>query len=225
VPIPIQLGSITDRLRKFFRIRGKTGFLLDEVVAPVVLVQDLTVGPYQAGVTPAAGAIIWNVPNATNAALVIMLNDKSGSPTPELGQEFDGRSFSVTWIEIQNVTDDVTIELLDRLEMGLDSRASAAANTPISSARLISIQDNDGKREVPVEMFGYDSTVQGGSVFWRGLLGDNTNTLGSRRTYEPTPNLTIGPGSAIVLRNLPSAQLNAQTLFVSVRGFYQEQPS
>jgi len=55
VPIPIQSASLTERLRKFFRIRGKTGFVLDEVVAPVVLVQDLTLGPYQSGVTPAAG--------------------------------------------------------------------------------------------------------------------------------------------------------------------------
>ena len=41
MPQPIQVGSISDRLRSFFRLRGRSGFQLDETVVPVVNVQDL----------------------------------------------------------------------------------------------------------------------------------------------------------------------------------------
>lgn len=41
MPQPIQTAGISDRLRRFFRLRGRTGFQLDETVVPVVNVQDL----------------------------------------------------------------------------------------------------------------------------------------------------------------------------------------
>jgi len=223
MPVPIQLGAITDRLRKFFRIRGRISLTLDEVIAPVVLVQDLTVGPYQAGVTPAAGALefIIQAPNASVYAL--LLNDKAGSITPVLGKQFDGRSFGVTWMEIQNQTD-VAIEALLGLTVELVSRANiVAAGVPNSSAVLFSIQDNDGSLSVPVEQFGFNTGTAPGSVIWRGILGDNTNTLGTRRTLEPLPNITIGPDDVLIFRS--SAPIGDQDMLISVRGFYQEQPS
>jgi len=228
VPYPIQLGAITDRLRKFFRIRGRTNFALDEIVAPVVLVQDLTVGPYQAGVTPCAGSIVWNLPVDAGGlqAYVLLLNDKAGSVTPVLGKQFDGRSFSVTWMDIQNATAGGNAEELS-FQLQLIPRANVvAAGVPINAENLVSIQDNDGTITVPVEAFTFDPPgVATGATIWRGILGDNTNTLGSRRTLEPNPTITIGPKDAILFRQIDVIAVTTQALRVNVRGFYQEQPS
>jgi len=227
VPYPIQSGSITDRLRKFFRIRGKTGFQLDEMVAPVVLVQDLTVGPYQSGVTPAAGSITWTIPGtSSDAAFALILNDKLGSVTPVLGNQFLGRSFSITWIELQNASDSTNISELPNLILSLSPRANLVAPIPQTSEVLASIQENDGTITVPVEMFSFDTGVTARKTIWRGLLGDNVNTLGTRRIIDPDPPITIGPEDAIILQHIgtPTSGFD-NTIRVSIRGFYQEQPS
>jgi len=224
VPYPIQSGSISDRLRKFFRIRGKTGFVLDEVVAPVVLVQDLTQGPYQAGVTPAAGSVsLITGSGVVGSAAALILNDKAGSVTAILGDQFNGRSFSVTFVEIQNTTasealPDIALELFPRADV-------VAAGVPDFSSVLIDIQENDGTLKVPVEHFTY-TTPTGLTIvspIWRGSMGDNINTLGSRRVYEPEPKITIGPKDALVFISAITAV--SQVLRINVRGFYQEQPN
>jgi len=222
MPFPIQSGSITERLRKFFRIRGKTSFSLDEMVSPVVLVQDLTQGPYQAGVTPCAGTLI-NTLTTSPWSFVILLNDKVGSITPVLDTQFKDRSFSVTWIDFQNATGIPAIELAN-LRLKLSTRAQiVAAGVPTDSEQLVQIQNNDGSRGVPVEIFTYAVEVLGRSI-WRGVLGDNINTLGSIRTLaDITPNLTLGPDDALVLTG--ADDISAGSLFLSIRGFYQEQPA
>jgi len=224
VPLPIQSASLTERLRKFFRIRGKTAFSLDEIVAPVVIVQDLTKGPYQAGVTPAAGTITWTIPGgSTEPSINVLLNDKPGSIVPQLGNQFDGRSFSFTYIEIQQSTD-TGAEQLDIL-LRLGTRANSVLGTPITAtANLFSIQQNDGSLTVPVEMFSMSGLAASGSNIWRGFLGDNINTLGTLRSIEPNPELTIGPNDALILLNLASPTVTQQVR-VSFRGFYQEQPA
>jgi len=226
MPLPIQSGSMTERLRKFFRIRGKTAFALDEIVAPVVLVQDLTVGPYQAGVTPAAGEIIWSPAGTTNPfSVALMLNDKPGSITEILDRQFNNRSFSVTYLEMQNVNQP-TPQFLAELTLVLASRADVfATGVPSDSSTLTSIQDNDGTLGVPVELFNFAAADAGasGKVIWRGFLGDNTNTLGSRRTIEPTPQVTIGPDDALVFASGNIGQL--VDILLHVRGFYQQQPA
>jgi len=228
MPYPIQSGSITDRLRKFFRIRGRTNFQLDEMVAPVVMVQDLTQGPYQAGVTPCAGAISWQIPtivSGDDALLAIMLNDKAGSLTPILGNQFEGRSFSVTGVELQNTGD----EILDQLALNLVSRADVIGlGVPVNASSLVSIQNNPGKLTVPVEMFGFHGAGGVGQQIWRGVVGAlGTTPLaneGSLRVIVPIPSITIGPEDAILFRN-PGGTTTASVVFVSIRGFYQEQPS
>ena len=42
----IQGGSISNRLRSYFRLRGKTTFNLDEVVVPVVMAENVARPPY-----------------------------------------------------------------------------------------------------------------------------------------------------------------------------------
>jgi len=224
VPLPIQSGSTTERLRKFFRIRGKVGLTLDEVIAPVVMVQDLTKGPYQSGVTPAAGQVQWQSATGVVAGSVcLLLNDKAGSLTPVLGRQFDDRSFSVTFIEMQNTTP--PLALYDDLGLRLVKRADVLAlGVPIDSGQFTSIQENDGTLGVPVEFFVF-TTIPAGKTFWRGILGDNTNTLGSRRTIDPEPNVTIGPDDALVLFQNTPLLTNAGNVKVHMRGFYQEQPA
>jgi len=226
VPFPIQSASITDRLRKFFRIRGKTSFSLDEIVAPVVLVQDLTKGPYQSGVTPAAGAIKTFVGAAGSFSFAFLLNDKPGSITPVLDRQFDDRTFSFTWAEIANVNVPIGITPLPDLALRLASRADVlASGVPTAAASFVSIQENDGKVRIPVEVFVFDAALIPGVDIWRGVLGDNTNTVGSRRTFpDVQPNITIGPKDALLFVSLTGAAPGTDVA-VAARGFYQEQPA
>jgi len=196
------------------------------MVAPVVIVQDLTKGPYQSGVTPAAGTVDLLLNGINNGAMAIILNDKLGSVTQVLGNQFDGRSFSVTNLEIQSSPlDPAVTEVLEALQLSVAPRANVFAGVPTSSDQLTSIQENDGSLLVPVEMFAFSTGLSPGSIFWRGLLGDNTNTLGSRRTFDPQPELTIGPKDAIIFRHGILPLTTGQRIIISVRGFYQQQPS
>ena len=62
MPQPIQTAGISDRLRKFFRLRGRSGFQLDETVVPVVNVQDLDNPLYR------LQEIGWHANGSTNNA-------------------------------------------------------------------------------------------------------------------------------------------------------------
>jgi len=226
VPYPIQSGSITDRLRKFFRIRGRTTFALDEIVAPVVMVQDLTKGPYQSGVTPAGGTRQLN-PNVGQAwTFAILLNDKLGSVTEVLDRQFDNRSFSFTWAELINKSAAPTVDGFLDLGMAVVPRSLIfGAGIPQTSSQLISILDNDSTQKVPVEIFGFLEQLSfPNSNLWVGTLGDNVNSPGSTRTWDDIqPNITIGPTGALIIAggDLPSSA----SVAVSLRGFYQEQPA
>jgi len=194
------------------------------MVAPVVIVQDLTKGPYQSGVTPAAGTgfLDSGVAVGTNQALAMLLNDKAGSLTPVLGPEFDGRSFSFTWMEIQNFSDEAYPGLFLRV---VPRSVVVALGVPDSAERTFSIQQNFNEQAVPVESFGYNSVVAtGAAIIWRGILGDNLNVIGSRRTLEPEPQITIGPKDALLLSTTTPVAVQRNAI-VSFRGYYQEQPS
>jgi len=194
------------------------------MVAPVVLVQDLTKGPYQAGVAPCAGNARLTTSGTNLWSFAILMNDKPGSVTPVLGNQFNGRSFSVTWAEIQNLGGDVTG--MDNLLLRLATRSDVvAAGVPSGSNNLISIQNNDGTRVVPVEIFEFDSAFIVGSDFWRGVLGDNINVLGGTRTFDPDPNITLGPEDALVFTTGTAPVGSPFDVQMNIRGFYQEQPS
>jgi len=233
VPIPIQSGSLSDRLRNFFRIRGKTSFVLDEVVAPVVLVQDLSKGPYQAGVTPAAAnQTLVPLATATGWAFAIILNDKLGSVTPVLPRQFDGRSFSFTYADIVNREPPIPAVEMEDVRLRLGNRAAVvAAGIPTASRQFANIQTNRPNADspqltIPVEIFAFNAAVVNGSTIWSGNFGDNTNTVGSRKVFEDIiPNITIGPNDALIVSNLTSPQASAGIVSIALRGFYQEQPS
>jgi len=221
MPYPIQLGPLTDRLRKFFRLRGKTGFMLDEVVVPVALVQDLTKGPYQSGITPCGTGFTFRGGLTGNPALGIVMNEKPGSLQPLL-PNFQDKTFSLTWLSIAAVagnTGDIDLQVF------LVPRANLAAQVPSASRRMISIQNNDGTLTVPVELFEFDTggiSTPSASELWRSTLADPTSatsTFDPVLQYEPEPNVTIGTKDAIVLVMLGNSQL----INVSLRGFYQQQ--
>jgi len=232
VPIPIQSGSLTDRLRKFFRIRGKSGFILDEVVAPVVLIQDLTLGPYQAGVTPAAAnQTLVPLASATGWAFAVILNDKVGSVTPVLPRQFIGRSFSFTYADIVNREPPIIAADMEDVRLRLGNRSAViAAGIPTASRAFANIQTNRREPDspqvtIPVEIFAFNAAVVNGSTIWSGNFGDNTNTVGSRKVFEDIqPNITIGPNDALIVSNLTSPAASAGTVSIALRGFYQEQP-
>lgn len=222
MPTPIQLGSLTDRLRKFLRIRGKLPLLLDEVVVPTVLIQDLTVGPYQAGVTPASGSIDLSLTTIVNNTIAVFLQDKPQSITPVLGDQFEGRSFSTTWIDMQaidpNIIETVVMELTDRARL-------VAAGIPVKQIELISIQENPNGLTVPVAMATFPATtiIPTSGPLWQGRLeGISANNSPTVRIIEPIPQNTIGPEDVIIVRFISSG---AAQLFFNIRGFYQQQPS
>jgi len=200
--------------------------VLDEVVAPVVLVQDLTQGPYQAGVTPASGTLPVTTVDSQRWAFAVLLNDKLGSLTPVLDNQFNGRSFSFTYAEISNL--DVPAANMETLRLRLCKRSDVvAAGVPQASSQLTSIQNNDGTQFVPVEIFTFGSQNIPGTNIWTGHMGDNTNTLGSVKIFDNLkPNITIGPDDALVFGTSTTAGNLPLDLTVrmAVRGFYQLQP-
>lgn len=195
----------------------------------MVLVQDLSKGPYQSGVTPGAGTARATISaGAQRWSFAIMLNDKPGSVTPVLPRQFNNRTFSFTMAELQNIdlgaleNDDIYLTIVDR--------ATVVAGTPITADNLISIQGGDKKPPgiIPVEIFTFRTQL--GAAFpriWQGAIGDNTNTLGSRRLFDNIqPNITIGPNEALVFStNKDQGVGGIFGMFASVRGFYQEQPA
>jgi len=193
------------------------------MVAPVVIVQDLTKGPYQSGVTPAAGELRLVPSGGTVWSFAVLLNDKPGSLTPVLDQQFKDRTFSFTWADISNIG---ITGPVDSLALTLTTRAAIVAlGVPTGGNSLVSIQTNDGSIAVPVEIFSFAAVAPVGSNIWRGALGDNTNTLGSRRTFENIqPNITIGPEDALVFKTT-STTAGIASMQLAVRGFYQEQPA
>jgi len=101
-----------------------------------------------------------------------------------------------------------------------------AAGIPTESVQMSSIQNNDGTQKVPVEIFLFnDALITVNSRLARFALGDNVNTLGTRRTFDDIqPNITIGPEDVLVF--VPAvATIGSGTMFFNIRGFYQEQPA
>jgi len=225
MPYPIQLGPLTDRLRKFFRIRGKSAFMLDEVVVPVALVQDLTKGPYQAGVTPCAAGFLMPAGNiALNPSTAVLLQDKPSTLTPVLPGSFDNDTYSMTWVEISSEAVNLTDQ---EVRMGLINRSALTAFVATQAQRLLSIERNDGTQTVPVEMQFYDDPVVllTSQTLWRGTLaapsGPNVN-IATLLVYEPEPQITIGPDDVIVFQTVPGG---TNRINISIRGFYQQQPA
>lgn len=228
MPYPIQLGAITDRMRNFFRIRGKTSWMLDEVIVPVTMVQDLTQGPYQAGVVPVA-LEINQVGNAVGAgpATVVVLNNKVGSlvPSEEIQKDLKGQSLSITYVEMFNTggifPGNLFLFYVSRDQV--EAIAAAPLNTsPMNRIQFGGITGSTVNKLASAEAFAFDDSAGfvGGTSqrIWAGTLAA-TPGVGSLRIFEPVPALTIGVNDGVVLL-LPVASANIR---ISMRGFYNFQ--
>lgn len=217
MPIPIQLGSLTTRLRNFLRIRGRVRLMLDETVVPTVQVQDLTVGPYQAGVTPAAGTI--PSPGTVGGQVLIYMNPDAAAliaPNLDEDQRFIGRSFSFSALEFFRRGTGAT-----RYRVGMVPRAAITAATLATRKQLVSVQGGRGLQLVPVILatvavvpFVIFPVPQ--EWYHREAVAatDPTNAIVPSR-----PETVLDRFSAIVIEETVAGAI----FDTNVRGFYQEQ--
>lgn len=224
MPIPIQLGSLTTRLRNFLRIRGRVRLQLDETVVPTVQVQDLTVGPYQAGVTPSGVSI--NMGGAVGRQFVVFLNpDTAIPPAADLTEDirFIGRSFSITGMQLINRTVN-----LGRIRVGLIPRGSLGAPTLSAIKQLIPIQNGNGLQRVPVVVgtiiaipFAIFPAAQ---EIFRGELYPNVGAGAVGPTIIPAgdPEITLESTDVLIVEELLG--IGGGVMDFSLRGVYQEQP-
>jgi len=217
VPLPIQVGSVTDRLRRFFRIRGRSSFQLDEIVVPVTMIQDLSKGPYQAGVSPASGHD--TLASGIGNQLAILINPNQTLPIQaNLANDinFIGRSFTITGLQVAG-QDGSNI----RCRVGLVPRANVTAANVSTIQGVNKTQDTPGFPPVPVVIVGVvaiafiifpavQETWQMGQVPREPLS-----------MIIPPQGITIRSTEALVLET-PVA---SGVLDVNVVGFYQEQPN
>lgn len=222
MPIPIQIGSLTDRLRRFLRIRGRVKLQLDEIVVPTVQVQDLTVGPYLAGVEPCAGNFAIAIPAAAPSQFVIYLNpDAAIPPVADLTTDvrFIGRSFTMESLMLSQRG-----SVNYRWRIGLVPRGLMLGATLGTTKQLLSVQDGAGiLNPVPV--------VIGAIIAVPFVLFAAPNEFFSA-TQVGVPEIPIEmpsrPGTTITTEQvIVCEQVNAGagTMDLSIRGTYQSQPS
>jgi len=219
MPIPIQLGSLTTRLRNFLRIRGRVRLQLDETVVPTVQVQDLTRGPYIAGVQPAAGTLVSS--GTVGGQTVIFLNPTATLPmvaSLAADDRFAGVSFSITALELRQ-----RVAGLSRYRVGIVPRTLLTAATLVTSRLCV---DVSAKLQTPVlttvpvliatvpviplVVFG------AANEWWHG----ETTLAGELASVPQFPATTIDRESALIIEFLVANALTD----VSVRGTYQTQP-
>jgi len=222
VPIPIQVGSLTDRLRNFLRIRGRVKLQLDETIVPTVQVQDLTRGPYLAGVKPCAGTLDIAVPVGAPSQFVIYLNPDATLPAvADLTTDirFVGRSFTATAIELTQRG-----SVVFRWRAGLVPRALFTGATVTAAKQLISVQDGRGILDrVPVVI----GTIIAAPFVILGLTSEFFEA--TQRGVEAAPLImpsdpgtTITSEQVIVLEQLNAGPGNVD---LNVRGIFQSQPN
>ena len=226
MPLPIQVGSVTQKLREFFRIRGRSKFMLDETVVPVVQLQDLSKGSFQAGITPTA----WTQSQvgAAGRQFVITLNPDAVLPlVADLTTDirFIGRSFSMTHLTLVNRTVNNA-----RVRVGIVPRGTVIVPTGAGAAKqAIAVQIRElrtalpGVMLVPVVLATVPAIpfviFPAANEFYRGDLGANSELV----IPTDNPATTIDLSAAIVIEELLG--VGGGTWDVNVRGNYQEQPN
>jgi len=226
MPIPIQVGSLTDRLRNFLRIRGRVRLQLDETVVPTVQVQDLTKGPYLAGVQPCAGTFNQVKPIGPPTQFVIYLNpDGAIPPAANLTTDirFIGRSFT-----LQSLSMTPRSAVQYRWRVGLVPRALMLGATIGATRQLISVQNGRGILDrvpvvigsivaIPFVIFGATSE------FFQQSGGFDVASF-SIPVDVPTlnPGTTITSEQVIVIEEVIGG---VGVPDINVRGVYQSQPN
>ena len=217
MPLPIQAGSITNQLRDFFRLRGRTKFQLDETVVPIVLLKDLSPA---LGQIPASSSVTWSNPAAGGGQVALLLNPDAATlqlRLPELA--FEGRSFTSGAMEIINrsspvVLFDVSVHIVSRNNV-------LAPGPPTAIVQLTQTEENaTGLRQVPVVLASF---AAGGIAFAAQQL-IYRNHIAAAVTFGDNfelPPFTIGPDEAVLITAATAA---AASLFANIHGSYDPQP-
>lgn len=221
MPIPIQLGSLTERLRRFLRIRGRVRLSLDETVVPTVQVQDLTRGPYLAGVEPCAGNLVLVSPAGAPSQWVIYLNpDAALLPAADLTTDlrFVGRSFTVQSLYISQRT-----SVNYRYRVGLVPRGIMLGGTFTVTKQLLSVQDGAGVLDTVPVIIG--TIVAAPFVPFAApnefFTATNNGVPEIPIVMPSLPGTTITTEQAIVIEQVNAG---AGTSDLNIRGTYQTQP-
>lgn len=227
MPVPVQLGALTTRLRNFLRIRGRLRLSLDETIVPTVQVQDLTVGPYIAGVTPASGTLVFPALAAGGNQAAILLNPDATTLLVTLPPlPFEGRSWSFDYIELINRTGSylgtIKVYALDRLTVFTIPGSETAIT------RLVNIQGDPLRGflppQVPVVQAAFPGTILTNVASEIATVSLNAQgNAGSVHRIDGRPAITIGPNDSIVIHSL-SSPIADGFVQMNLRGFYQEQP-
>lgn len=227
MPLPIQLGSLTDRLRKLFRIVGRTRFTLDETVVPVVVVQDLTQGPYQAGVLPAAGGLIWDNLLVGGSQCVILLNPDDVALLLNLAfLDFEGRSWTseslTVWNRSTNFLASVQVHITRRdllpgpagdIHQLVQTQQNLPADIPTTPP---------GAHVVPVVLAEFPAggiVVNADQLIMEGNVGAVTSAT-DRLTIPP---FILGPAEMLVVTSVTGPVAN-NSMFLNASGFYKQEP-
>ena len=120
--------------------------MLDETVVPTVQVQDLTVGPYLAGVQPAACTL--PSPGVVGGQVVIFFNtDATMPPDANLAEDnrFIGRSLTITSLELVRRTQGAI-----RIRIGTVPRTTITASVFPTAKLFRDTQQGTGLTSVPV---------------------------------------------------------------------------
>lgn len=223
MPLPIQVGSITDQMRRFFRIRGRSKFQLDETVVPVVLLKDLDTGPFQAGAIPCALAVDVATSAGGTSQTAILINANAvaislGDLADDLA--FVGRSFTLERLTVFNRSGSARGNLL--LQPVLRSIV-AAALAPTTLELLFPVQGGTGISTVPVLAAGYPAAgiILTTPNIWRGgaIVG---GTLGDQIEIPVPRGTVIDTQNAIIFTDTTGT---AGSLTLMIQGVYNFEPA
>jgi len=200
MPQPIQDAGLSDRLRRFFKLRGRTSFQLDETVVPVVVLETLS-GPYYPiknifarGRSPAKGSAVANTTFQSQAAIYFgpFVDPQVASPLPGV---FTIDSISVSLDELQGTLMTPTVSEPIQFQVLLAAKKEvllgAGIGPPDFEAGLAYVSDwptGNTRKRVPVVSAAWNERFSGTAAgttiaeFILGVPGPSTQLVGGLST-------------------------------------------
>jgi len=230
MPTPIQSSSITNKLRSFFRLRGRQIFTLDETSVPVVIVEDLTTAPYRENhqVRFSIGVVKDLVaPSGAARDGYVLINTTPIGTSPVSLAPVSGVAV-IESLTIQAVTAmapagsvDLIVEyrthqaMINSLDpFGANKRQGTNVDTPsagIPSSTVVTGQ-------VPIAMTGAQSLLV--PALGTGLTINRLQVPDNRAILEVLNGrqVVIGDNVAVLIRTVP--QITSGSIAVNMRGSY-----
>lgn len=217
MPQPIQDASLSDRLRRFFRLRGRTTFSLDETVVPMVLVEDLSTGRYPKklilvqGLGLADGITVDPAGAPAQVAITVGTVDQNsaagvGTADAAVYKSLANSRFTVDHIvialsqamqKVMALTDGIELDLMASSKLEL----TIATGAPDTSRPMVYRDSWDlppSRKRVAVVMNGWNeigTTSMQGTLVYRSLI---TGGAGEVAVFAGAPlGLVIGRDEAL----------------------------